>query len=146
MRSLLKAPFLLMESSPSSISWREANPLKRPGMHMLSSMQAVAHGSDSVLYFQWRKGRGGFEKFHGAVLDHRNGSDTRVFREVTELGERLSGLGALIDHTVNRPKAAIIFDWDNWWAVEDTQGPRLDLSSNTTVCSGKTALRPIWWI
>lgn len=133
MRSLLKAPFLLMESSPSSISWREANPLKRPGMHMLSSMQAVAHGSDSVLYFQWRKGRGGFEKFHGAVLDHRNGANTRVFREVTELGERLSGLGELIDHTVNRPKAAIIFDWDNWWAVEDTQGPRLDFNYVKTI-------------
>lgn len=127
MRSFKKAPFLLMESTPSAISWRKANPLKRPGMHMLSSMQAVAHGSDSVLYFQWRKGKGGFEKFHGAVLDHKNGSNTRTFRDVTETGARLSKLGDLIDGTVNRPKAAIIFDWENWWAVEDTAGPRLDL-------------------
>ena len=58
---------------------------------MLAGMQAIAHGSDSVLYFQWRKGRGGYEKFHGAVLDHKNGTNTRVFREVTELGERLAG-------------------------------------------------------
>ena len=76
MRSLKKEPFLLMESTPSQVSWRTCNPLKRPGMHMLSSMQAVAHGSDSVLYFQWRKGRGAFEKFHGAVVDHKNGSNT----------------------------------------------------------------------
>ncbi len=127
MRSFKKAPFLLMESTPSAISWRTANPLKRPGMHMLSSMQAVAHGSDSVLYFQWRKGKGGFEKFHGAVLDHKNGSDTRTFRDVTETGARLAVIGKAIDGTVNRPKAAIIFDWENWWAVEDTQGPRVDL-------------------
>lgn len=126
MRSFKKAPFLLMESVPSGISWRTANPLKRPGMHMLSCMQAIAHGSDSALYFQWRKGRGGFEKFHGAVLDHKNGSDTRTFREVAEVGKRLAGLSPLVAGTVNRPKAAIVFDWENWWAVEDTQGPRLD--------------------
>ena len=77
MRSMKKKPFLLMESAPSVINWRNNNPVKRPGMHMLSSMQAVAHGSDSVQYFQWRKGRGSYEKFHGAVLDHKNGSDTR---------------------------------------------------------------------
>ena len=128
MRALKKAPFLLMESTPSSISWRDSNPLKRPGMHMLASMQAVAHGADSVQYFQWRKGRGGYEKFHGAVLDHKNGSNTRTFREVTEVGARLDGLSGKIDGTVNRPRAAIIFDWENWWAVEDTQGPRLDLN------------------
>ena len=127
MRALKKAPFLLMESTPSSISWRNSNPLKRPGMHMLSSMQAVAHGSDSVQYFQWRKGRGGYEKFHGAVLDHKNGTNTRTFRDVTEVGARLAGLSDKIDGTVNRPRAAIIFDWENWWAVEDTQGPRIDL-------------------
>ena len=127
MRSMKKAPFLLMESVPSAVNWREYNPLKRPGMHMLSSMQAVAHGSDSVLYFQWRKGRGAYEKFHGAVVDHFGGKDTRTFREVTEVGERLSRLGGLLEGTVNRPKAALLFDWENWWALENTTGPRLDL-------------------
>lgn len=128
MRSFKKKPFLLMESVPSAVNWRNNNPLKRPGMHMLSSMQAVAHGSDSVQYFQWRKGRGSYEKFHGAVLDHKNGSSTRIFREVAEVGRRLPGLDKLLNGTVNRPEAAVIFDWENWWAVEDTTGPRLDLN------------------
>lgn len=127
MRSLKKKPFLLMESTPSVINWRNNNPVKRPGMHMLSSMQAIAHGSDSVQYFQWRKGRGSYEKFHGAVLDHKNGSQTRTFREVTEVGARLRAFGEILKGTVNKPKAAILFDWENWWAVEDTTGPRLDL-------------------
>ena len=51
MRSMKKKPFMLMESVPSSVNWREYNPIKRPGMHMLSSMQAVAHGSNTVQYF-----------------------------------------------------------------------------------------------
>lgn len=127
MRSMKKKPFLLMESAPSVINWRNNNPVKRPGMHMLSSMQAVAHGSDSVQYFQWRKGRGSYEKFHGAVLDHKNGSDTRTFRDVARVGERLPHLEQLLDGTVNRPRAAVLFDWENWWAVENITGPRLDL-------------------
>ncbi len=135
MRSMKKKPFLLMESVPSVINWRNNNPVKRPGMHMLSSMQAVAHGSDSVQYFQWRKGRGSYEKFHGAVLDHKNGSSTRTFREVAEVGKRLPGLDRLLDKTVNHPKAAVIFDWENWWAVEDITGPRLDLDYPACVTS-----------
>ena len=42
---------------------------------------------------------------------------------------------ALIDGTVNRPKAAIVFDWENWWALEDTQGPRLDLDYKAWIVS-----------
>ena len=63
MRSLKKRPFLLMESTPSVVNWRQINRLKRPGMHELSSLQAIACGSDSVQYFQWRKGRGSSEKY-----------------------------------------------------------------------------------
>lgn len=127
MRSLKKQPFLLMESTPSSVNWRPQNPLKRPGMHMLSSMQAIAHGSDSVQYFQWRKGRGGFEKFHGAVIDHKNGAGTRTFRDVMQVGDRLPAIEPWVKDTQNRPKAAFIFDWENWWALEDAAGPNHEL-------------------
>ncbi len=94
---------------------------------MLSSMQAVAHGSDSVQYFQWRKSRGSYEKFHGAVVDHRNGGNTRTFREVSQVGERLAAVLKAVKGSVNRPRAAIVFDWENWWALEDSTGPRMDM-------------------
>lgn len=117
MRSLKKAPFLMMESTPSLVNWKERNTLKKPGMHALSSLQAVAHGSNSVQYFQWRKSRGSSEKYHGAVVDHKNGSNTRVFRDVAELGRRLEGISEQIYNTCNQPKIAMVFDWENWWAV-----------------------------
>lgn len=119
MRSLKKKNFLLMESTPSVVNWREVNRLKRPGMHELSSLQAVACGADSVQYFQWRKGRGSSEKYHGAVVDHRNGADTRVFREVTRLGERLEKIAPKVIGTCSHAQVAIVFDWENWWAMED---------------------------
>lgn len=119
-RSLKKQPYLLMESVPSSVQWGPRYVLKRPGMHELSSLQAIACGSDSVQYFQWRKGRGGAEKYHGAVIDHKNGGNTRVFRDVSRLGKRLEQISAKVVGTCNRPRAALVFDWENWWAAEGT--------------------------
>ncbi|NRY62232.1 beta-galactosidase [Clostridium beijerinckii] len=114
-------PFLIMESTPSLVNWHDTNKLKRPGMHLLSSMQGVAHGADSVLYFQWRKGRGASEKFHGAVVDHCGHENTRVFREVTEVGEVLKKIKE-IQGSIKESEVAIIFDVENLWAIDDAQG------------------------
>ncbi|PZD93068.1 beta-galactosidase [Paenibacillus sambharensis] len=122
-RSLKQKPFLLMESTPSLTNWQPVSKLKRPGMHKLSSLQAVAHGSDSVQYFQWRKSRGSSEKFHGAVVDHVGHEHTRVFQDVAELGRSLADISE-ITGTPTPSQTAILFDWDNRWAVKDAQGPR----------------------
>ncbi|WP_439116642.1 beta-galactosidase [Metabacillus litoralis] len=120
-RSLKQQPFLLMESTPSGVNWHEVNKAKRPGMHLLSSMQMVSHGSDSVLYFQWRKSRGSSEKFHGAVVDHDNSPENRVFKEVAKVGQTLEKLSDVVG--TNRPSdVAIFYDWENNWAVNDAQG------------------------
>ena len=116
-RSLKQQPFLIMECTPSGVNWHNVNKAKRPGMHTLASMQLLAHGSDSVLYFQWRKSRGSSEKFHGAVVDHCGHENTRVFREVTQVGETLEKLSDLIGTSVE-PEVAIIYDWENRWAID----------------------------
>ena len=121
MRSLKKQPFLLMESTPSLVNWKQHNKLKRPGMHLLSSLQAVAHGSQSVQYFQWRKGRGGAEMFHGAVVDHDGRDDTRVFKDVTQVGEALEKLSGSVYNEQIKPEACILFDWENRWAIDFAQ-------------------------
>ncbi|WP_283246052.1 beta-galactosidase [Bacillus suaedae] len=120
-RSLKQQPFLLMESTPSLVNWHNVNKAKRPGMHLLSSMQMVAHGSDSVLYFQWRKSRGSSEKFHGAAVDHDNSTGNRVFQEVAKVGEVLGKLEDVVG--TNRPAdVAILYDWESNWALNDAQG------------------------
>jgi len=121
MRSLKHQPFLIMESVPSSVNWAPRCILKRPGMLELSSMQMIAHGSESVQYFQWRKGRGSAEKYHGAVIDHKNGGNTRTYREVAALGERLSKLPSDLLSSFNHARIAIVYDWENCWAVENAE-------------------------
>jgi len=122
-RSIKQRPFLLMESTPSNTNWHSVSKLKRPGMHKLSSLQVIAHGADSVQYFQWRKSRGSSEKFHGAVVDHVGHEHTRVFQDVAELGSTLTQLTEIVG-TSTPVETAILFDWDNRWAIKDAQGPR----------------------
>jgi beta-galactosidase len=126
-------PFLLMESTPSSTNWMPVMKLKRPGVHRLASLQAVAHGSDTVQYFQWRKGRGCAEKFHGAVVDHCGHEHTRVFREVAEVAQALAKLDGVIGTTV-RPEVAVVYDWENRWAIDGAAGPRREARDYEPTC------------
>ncbi len=109
-------PFFMMESTPSIVNWRPVNKIPHPGSHALTSIQAVAHGSDSVQYFQWRKARGGHEKFHGAVVDHCGHENTRVFREVEKLGADLEKLSGVVDGRTDS-RVAVIFDWEGMWTT-----------------------------
>jgi beta-galactosidase len=115
--------WLLMEQTPSQVQWRPYNPLKRPGVLRLWSYQAMAHGSDAVMYFQWRQSRGAAEKYHGAIVSHAGHEHTRVFGEVAGLGAELQRLGAGILGTRVPARVALVFSWPNWWNVEYQPGP-----------------------
>ncbi|MCI9340077.1 MAG: beta-galactosidase [Dorea sp.] len=127
MRGLKAAPFMLMEQTPSQQNWQPYNSLKKPGQMRAQSYQTVAHGADTIQFFQLRRSVGGCEKFHGAVIEHVGTAKTRVFRETAELGAELRSIGTSIIGAENESKAGIIFDWDNYWALEYTSGPNKDL-------------------
>jgi beta-galactosidase len=121
-------PWMLMESVPSIPTRGRPKKRKEPGMHLLSSLQAIAHGSDTVQYFQWRKSRGCMEKFHGAVVDHEGSENTREFKEVADVGRALGKLDALVGTSV-APETALILDWENEWAIRE--GARIYLGDHT---------------
>lgn len=128
MRGLKSQPFMLMEQTPSQQNWQPYNSLKRPGQMRAQSYQTIAHGADTIQFFQLRRSVGGCEKFHGAVIAHAGTKETRVFREVGQLGEELERLGDKTLGSVNQAQVGIIFDWDNYWALEYTSGPSEDLA------------------
>ncbi len=138
-RCICQKPFALMESTPSQVNWQSVCKLKKPGMHLLSSMQAIAHGADTVQYFQWRKSRGSSEKFHGAVVDHAGHENTRTFRDVAQVGSILPKLNRILG-APTPARAALIFDWDNRWALNDSCGPRHDMQYMPTVMEHYRAL------
>lgn len=127
MRSLKGGrPWLLLESSASATSWRDVNVPKAPGRIRVESLQAVAHGSDAVMFFQWRQAKYGQEKFHSSMLGHR-GERSRSFQETKALGHELKRLEAVRGTRV-RSRVALVVDWDSWWgssAVESLPSQRL---------------------
>ncbi|WP_284642841.1 beta-galactosidase [Paenibacillus silviterrae] len=127
MRSLKGGePFILMEQVTSQVNWRDHNPLKRPGVMRLWSYQTVARGGDGVMFFQWRQSKAGAEKFHGAMVTHTGDENSRVYREVEQLGNELKLLDAVVNTRVEA-KVAIVFDWHNWWALELDSKPSRDV-------------------
>ncbi|TDD43014.1 beta-galactosidase [Nonomuraea terrae] len=133
-------PWMLMEQAASAVSQWKLNVVKEPGRMRLGSLQAVSRAADSVMFFQWRAGRGGHERFHSAMLPH-SGPDSRTFREVTDLGRELKLL-APVAGTTQRAQVAILFDWDGWWGLEEVAGlPRNDFSYTDTVMRHYT---PLW--
>ena len=139
MRSLGKGrPWLLMEQATAHVNWRVRNATKRPGVMRLGSYQALARGANGIMFFQWRASQFGAEKFHSAMLPHA-GTETRVWREVKTLGAELKRLNDLLASEVHAD-VAILFDWENWWALEQEGKPLNDLRLLPLVKSCYTAL------
>ncbi|AOS63814.1 beta-galactosidase [Actinoalloteichus hymeniacidonis] len=115
-------PWFLMEHSTSAVNWQPVNLAKRPGELARDSLLHVAHGADAVCYFQWRQSAAGAEKYHSAMVPHA-GADSEVFRSVTRLGGLLRDLAPIAGSTRAGARAAIVFDWDSWWASEQDSHP-----------------------
>jgi len=115
-------PFMLLECTPSSSNWYPVMSLKPPGMHRLEAIQAIAHGSDTVMYFQWRQSRGSQEKFHGAVIGHGRKETSRVFGDIATVGYDLQLLNEVVGGAT-QAEVALIYDWEASWALEGACGP-----------------------
>ena len=120
-------PFCLMEQTPSVSNWLPSATLKRPGEMRLISYQAAAHGADTVMFFQMRQSMASCEKFHGAIIQHVGNDENRVFRECAQLGTELKKIGDATLGSMAKPKTAILYDWNNRWAIEGSSGLSLDI-------------------
>lgn len=122
MRTLKHQPFMLMESTPAQVNWQPYSPLERPGQVRATELQTVAHGADTVQYFQLKQAIGGSEKFHSAVISHSGRTDTRAFKEVARLGHDLKKVVSIIKGAKTNAKVGILFDWSNFWSFEYVDG------------------------
>lgn len=120
------APWILMETAPSAVNWRSINRPRPAGQLRRHMVQHLGRGADAIMFFQWRASRAGAEKFHSAMLPHA-GTDTRVFREVSELGQLLDDAGEISGSRVVA-QAAMIWDWESWWSQEFGFLPTSELS------------------
>lgn len=131
--------WMLMEQSTSAVNWGTVNRQKSPGEMRRNSLAQVARGADAISFFQWRASRAGAEKFHSAMLPHA-GADSRVFREVSELGADLGRLGEVVGTGSSNP-VAVLHDWPSGWASHIDSHPSQLFDYRTTVVA---AYEPLW--
>ncbi|HEV7896521.1 MAG TPA: beta-galactosidase [Planosporangium sp.] len=121
-------PWLLMEHSTSAVNWQPRNLAKTPGQLRRDSLAHVARGSDGAMFFQWRASVAGAEKFHSGMVPHA-GTDTKIWREVVELGRDLSALGEIAGSRVEQAQVALLLDWSSLWAGGLPAHPSADLDA-----------------
>lgn len=121
-------PWLLLEHSTSGVNWRDRNVSKLPGEMARNSLSSLARGADGIMFFQWRAARFGAEKFHSAMLPHA-GTNSRVFREVCDLGAELDRLSqAGVPGSATRASVAVLWDWESFWAQSLEWRPSVDVT------------------
>ena len=117
MRGIKGKKFWIMEqlSGPTG-SWAPMTQTPRPGQIMGYSLQAIAHGADTVVHFRWRTAVSGAEMHWHGLIDHSNVPGRR-FNEFAELCNTVGKLG-LIESTEIVSDIAIIYCPENDWAFK----------------------------
>jgi beta-galactosidase len=115
-RGFKQKNFWLMETQPNTVNWAEVNTMLEPGRLRLRNLQAVAHGADAILYWQWRNALGGQEQLHGAVIG-TDGKPRPVWEEIKQLGRELEAAGKVLDGGSVPAQAALINSYDSRWAL-----------------------------
>lgn len=125
----LGKPWYVMEHSTSAVQWKPLNMRKRKGETVRDSLAHVAMGADAINFFQWRASAFGAESFHSAMVPHA-GEDTKLSRQVCELGETLRTLAdaGVQGSELERSDTAILFSAESEWATRSQTLPSMKLN------------------
>lgn len=116
-RSIKKDNFWVMEQQASVTGWEILGPTPRPGQIALWSMQSVAHGADTIVYFRWRSCPMGTEQFWHGILPH-SGIPGRSYYEIKDLIQKVKPLMQEIHGTLPQAKVAIVYSYEQNYAFQ----------------------------
>jgi len=115
--------FWVIEQKAGQVNWQEVNSLVRPGVIRLFTYQLISRGACGVFFYHWRQPRIGNDKFFGAVLPHHLEENTRIFKEISQIGEELKLLAPAIKDTKIVADACILYTHDNDWVLQQPMQP-----------------------
>ncbi len=109
--------FWIMETEPGSVNWASVNNALSPGETRALAWQAVGHGAEAVLYWQWRAALNGQEQYHGAVVGV-DGTPLPIYPELQQLGADFGATSAALGGTMPHAEIALLHDYDSRWAID----------------------------
>lgn len=117
MRGVKRKGFWVMEQLSGGLGcWAPMGRTPSPGMIKGYSLQAFAHGADTVVHFRWRTAVSGAEMHWHGLIDHSNVPGRR-FKEFSELCKEAAALEA-VRNTKIRSDIAILYSPDDEYAFK----------------------------
>jgi beta-galactosidase len=109
--------FWVMETQPGSVNWAPINTTLDRGETRAMAWQAIGHGADAVLYWQWRDALNGQEQYHGALIGP-DGAPLPIYDEIRRIGSEFDRASAALKDTQPVAHVAILFSYDSRWAID----------------------------
>jgi beta-galactosidase len=109
--------FWVMETQPGSVNWAPINNTLDPGETRAMAWQAVGHGADAVLYWQWRDALNGQEQYHGALVGP-DGTPLPIYDEIRDIGSEFERASIALKGTQPVAQVAIVVSYDSRWAID----------------------------
>lgn len=117
MRGVKQDKFWVMEQLSGGLgSWAPMGRTPAPGMIKGYSLQAFAHGADTVVHFRWRNAAGGAEMHWHGLIDHSNVPGRR-FEEFKELCREAKKLCNVRDTQI-KSDVAILYSPEDEYAFK----------------------------
>ncbi len=115
-RGFKRRNFWVMETQPGSVNWSSVNNMLDKGEARAMAWEAVGHGADAILYWQWRSALGGQEQYHGTLVD-QSGQPRPFYEEVRQLGEDFKTASPLLAGSQVVAEVAMLNDYASRWSI-----------------------------
>jgi beta-galactosidase len=109
--------FWVMETQPGFVNWAPVSNILYPGETRAMAWQAIGHGADAVLYWQWRNALNGQETMHGSIVGP-DGKPLPIYPEIQALGRDFAKASPLLAGTSPVSAVALLQDYPSRWAID----------------------------
>ena len=103
--------------APEGVGVFKISVTPEPGEIRKWAYQAIAHGAEGVLFWDWRTRPIGKEQFWHGILDH-DGVPRRRFHEVEKLFHELDKISGVVDKSRVEAGAALLLSYESLWALD----------------------------
>ena len=116
-RGLKRRNYWLMETQPGNVNWNDTNNALNRGEARAMAWQAVAHGAEALLYWQWRSALGGQEQLHGTLVDAA-GRPRPFYSEAQAVAADFAKIAGLLSGASIPANVAVLQDYNSRWAIQ----------------------------
>jgi beta-galactosidase len=116
-RGWKRANFWVMETQPGTVNWAPVNNSLDRGETRAMAWQAIGHGADAVLYWQWRSALNGQEQYHGSIVGP-DGGPLPLYAEIAQTGGEFERAARALDGTSPAAQVALLHSYDSRWAID----------------------------